>query len=132
MKARICKMLLGLWISTVTAVVHSQEPTDIRPDAVPFMRLKLAHTKEIVEGLALADFDGIARHAQKLSLLSLESNWHAIQSPEYAAASAEFRESVNRLEKAAQDKNLDGTTLAYFEVTLNCVRCHKYLRQVHK
>jgi hypothetical protein len=111
----------GIW-------VWGQE-AETQRDAVPFMRIKLVHTKEIVEGLALGDLDAVARHSQKLSLMSLESNWNVVQTPEYSAASKEFRGSVNRLYEAAKAKNLDATTLAYFEVTLNCVRCHRYLRE---
>ena len=106
----------------------AQDDDSSAADVAPFMRMKLAYTKEVVEGLALSNFDSIATNAQKLNLMSLESTWNAVQSREYGTLSGEFRASVNRLRDSATSRNLDGTTLAYFEVTLNCVRCHRYLR----
>ena len=60
--------------------------------------------------------------------LSMESGWNVQTTPAYLKLSSEFRDSAERLRKAAEKKNIDGSTLAYFEVTLNCVRCHKYIR----
>ena len=116
--------LLTTWVWTG----WSQDNESSQADVAPFMQMKLAYTKEIVEGLALADFDSIVHNAQKLNLMSLESTWNSVQTREYSTLSGEFRASVNRLRDAAKSRNLDGTTLAYFEVTLNCVRCHRYLR----
>jgi hypothetical protein len=45
--------------------------------------------------------------------------------------SSEFRGSAQRLRDHAKEKNVDAATLSYFEVTLNCVRCHKYVRQTN-
>lgn len=95
----------------------------------PFMQAKLDLSKEIVEGLALENYDRLEASAQNLFLLSQESAWNVVQAPEYLGMSAEFRGSVSRLKEAAHARNIDGATLAWFEVTLNCVRCHKYLRQ---
>ena len=93
-----------------------------------FMKVKLDITREIVGGLAMADFTKIAQGAEELKKLSLESGWNVLTTPDYLQLSAEFRGSTDRLRQAAASKNIDGTTLAYFEVTLNCVRCHKYIR----
>ena len=65
-------------------------------------------------------------------LQSQESQWQVIQVEPYLKMSSEFRTSAERLRDAAKAKNLDGATLAYFDMTMNCVRCHKYLRQRKK
>ena len=45
---------------------------DVIPDRVAvFMRAKLAHSQNVLEGLATEDFDLIERGAQELSLASL-------------------------------------------------------------
>jgi hypothetical protein len=99
------------------------------PDKVAlFMRAKLAHADHVLEGLAVEDFEMIERAAQELSLASLDSNWQVLQTEDYVRQSAEFRRSCDALKKAAQEKNLDGATLAWLEVTLKCVQCHKYVR----
>jgi hypothetical protein len=107
----------------------AQEPTAPKPDDVgPFMRAKLAHAQDILAGLALEDFDAIARGAQELALASQAASWQVLQTPEYARQSAEFRRSCESLKRAAKDGNLDGAALAWMEVTMKCVQCHKYVR----
>ena len=41
-----------------------------------------------------------------------------------------IRRIAEKLEKSAKDKRLDGATLAYVDMTLSCVECHKYVRNV--
>ncbi len=95
-----------------------------------FMRAKLAHSQEILKGLTMEDFDMIVKNAQDLSLLSQASQWQVFETPEYVRRSAEFRREADALKEAARKKNLDGATLAYFKVTINCIECHKYVRTV--
>jgi hypothetical protein len=104
------------------------EPTT-RPDQVAtFMRAKLAHSQDVLEGLAIEDFDLIDKGAQQLSLASEDASWQVLQTEDYARQSAEFRRSCDSLRKAAKGKNLDGAALAWMEVTMKCVQCHKYVR----
>ena len=112
----------GLW----AAAAEPQEPNDVGE----FMRLKLDHAKDVLEGLALEDYDLIAKNAQDMSLLSLAASWQVLQTPEYLQQSNEFRRTADALTKAAQDENLDGAALAYVELTMKCVNCHKYVRGV--
>ena len=107
-------------------VASGQPPQADRVAA--FMRAKLAHSQNVLEGLAVEDFGLIARGAHDLSLASQDSNWQVLQTEDYVRQSAEFRRSCDALKKAAQEKNLDGATLAWVEVTLKCVQCHKYVR----
>lgn len=100
-----------------------------RPDQVAtFMRAKLAHSQDVLEGLAVEDFDLIDKGAQQLSLASEDASWQVLQTEDYARQSAEFRRSCDSLRKAAKDENLDGAALAWMEVTMKCVQCHKYVR----
>jgi cytochrome c556 len=93
-----------------------------------FMRLKLEHSQRILEGLALEDFGLIKQHAQKLGSLALDETWQVLQTREYHDYSAEFQQISGRLSKSADDKNLDGAALGYVQLTLNCVNCHKHVR----
>ena len=97
-------------------------------DVAVFMRAKLDHSKNVLEGLALADFDLIARGAQELSLASQESSWQVLQTEDYARLSTEFRRACDGLRSAAKAENLDGAVLAWMEVTQKCVQCHRYIR----
>ena len=106
----------------------TQQQDDRDKPQTVFMQRKLDYTKDIVAGLAMEDFKKISKGAQDLMLLSHESNWNAVNSPEYLKASSDFRETVQRLRAASKAENLDGATIAFVEVTFNCVRCHKQLR----
>ena len=110
----------------------TQEPTvgDKPNDVAIFMRAKLGHAQLVLEGLALADYDLIARGAHDLALASQASSWQVLQTEDYARQSREFRRACESLRFAAKDKNLDGAALAWMEVTLKCIQCHKYVRDV--
>lgn len=95
-----------------------------------FMKAKLEHSQKVLEGLTMEDFDKIAKHAQEMSLLSQASTWQVLQTPEYHDRSVEFRRSVEGLTEMARKKNLEGSALAYVDVTMKCVSCHKYVRKV--
>ena len=124
----VAAMLGGL---LAAGVASRAAQTGVEPDRVAgFMRAKLAHSQNVLEGLSTADYDLIERGAQELSLASLDSNWQVLQTEDYVRQSAEFRRSCDSLKKAAQEKNLDGATVAWMDVTLKCVQCHKYVRDV--
>ncbi|MEI6240012.1 MAG: hypothetical protein WCR51_06460 [Planctomycetia bacterium] len=112
----------------LTAAAVAQEPAPKADAVADFMRAKLAHSQRVLEGLALEDYDLIARGAQELALASQASSWQVLQTEEYARQSAEFRRSCDSLRGAAKAKNLDGSALAWMEVTMKCIQCHKYVR----
>lgn len=94
----------------------------------PFMQRKLDHAKGVLEGLAMENFELIAREAQALSLMSLESNWNVLTTDEYIQQSADFRRAVNVITEAAREKDVHRATLGYVNLTVRCVECHSYLR----
>jgi hypothetical protein len=97
-------------------------------DVQSFMRVKLEDSKKVLEGLTVEDFDMIAKNAQAMGLLSEDAMWQVLQTQEYSQRSRHFREVADRLANAAKKKNLDGASLAYVELTINCIECHKYVR----
>lgn len=99
-------------------------------DVAVFMRAKLGHSQHVIEGLALADYALIARGAHDLALASQASSWEVLQTADYARHSQEFRRSCESLRSAAKEENLDGAALAWMEVTMKCIQCHKYVRDV--
>jgi hypothetical protein len=92
------------------------------------MKAKLAHAQEVLRGMALEDYSIILSNAQKLSRLSQGSGWYTRQTPEYEMFTTELRRHADALAKAAKNRNLDAASLAYFQLTVSCVNCHKYLR----
>lgn len=118
-------MTLVLTIGVAVAQEADRQP----PEKVSkFMRAKLVYSQKLLEALALEDFPAMAKNAQDLKLLSQESIWNVLQTEQYILHSDDFRRRTDALIEAAKKKNLDGASLAYVELTLNCVQCHKYVR----
>jgi hypothetical protein len=95
-----------------------------------FMRKKLESSQSVLEGLALEDFDLIVKGAKDLKATSAAAEFMVIRDPIYTEHAADFRRVVDKLAKAAKEKRIDGATLAYMDMTMSCVECHKYVRNV--
>jgi hypothetical protein len=94
------------------------------------MKQKLVHSQQLLEGIALADFAKIEKNADDLISLSHKAAWRVLQTPDYTRYSDEFRRGCDGIIKMAKQKNIDGASLAYVQVTLTCVNCHKHVREV--
>lgn len=111
---------------------QSKKSTDSGKDLNGLMKRKLESSQKVLEGLAMNDFDNIAKHAGELVSLSNQAEWKALRTPEYEFFSNDFRRIAKEMVKNANRKNLDGATLGYVELTFTCVRCHTYVREVRK
>lgn len=118
--------LAGAWSLSESRQEQEGQPL---PAKRSFMQMKVEHAKEILQGLATEDFDAITKNANDLLVISNQSNWNAFQTPEYIELSRDFRIVAERLRETSREKQIDGATLGYIELTMSCVRCHKYLRE---
>lgn len=127
MKRILVLLVVALPVTVFFAVPgKTKEPNEVSE----FMRLKLEYAQGILEGLALEDFEMIAKNSQDMSLISLDSTWNVVHTDEYAKQSAEFRRTSNALTRAADAKSIDGAALAYVGLTMRCINCHKYVRAI--
>ena len=92
------------------------------------MARKLDHSKGILEGLATDDFELIATNAKVMSTFTQLESWFRADVPEYKAQLELYRVANKELIRQADAKNLDGASLAYVQLTLSCVQCHKVIR----
>jgi hypothetical protein len=92
------------------------------------MKFKLHYAQGVLEGIAMENYPLIRTNAMKLSRLSQSADWRIRQTPEYQRFTTEFRHQADALAKAAADRNVDAATVAYFQLTVSCVNCHRYLR----
>jgi len=112
------------WLQpTAAPAVQVKQPNKIMVE-------KLKQSQKLLEGLALANFETITRSAEDLIQLTKSEEWQAIKTPKYELFTNEFRRAAENVIEKAKMKNVDGATLAYFELTMNCVRCHSYVRDV--
>jgi len=94
------------------------------------MQEKLKDAQKLLEGIALADFKKITVSAEELIQLSKTAEWQVHNTPKYELFTNEFRRAADGVIAKAKVKNIDGVTLAYFEMTMSCVRCHTYVREI--
>ena len=122
---------VGMWMLQLHAKQEPQPKQTTKSDLESFMQLKLDHAKGILEGLATEDFEQIAKNSQALTALSLQSSWNTHTTLAYLDHSSDFRRALNVISKAAHEENLDRAALAYVNMTVQCIECHRYLREKH-
>jgi len=94
------------------------------------MHRKLTCSQKILEGISTNDLDKVSKNAEELVQISKDAEWLVIKTPRYEVHSLEFQRAAENLVEKAKEKNLDGATLSYVDLTLSCVKCHKYVREV--
>lgn len=122
------KYLMAVLTLILTAAVAHEAYAQIRNQ---LMIDKLQNAQKLLEGIALGKFDKIEKHANELVRISKTAEWlNAHKAPRYEVFSNEFQRSAEEIAKKAKEKNMDGVTLAYFDLTKSCVRCHQHIRDV--
>ena len=94
------------------------------------MKEKLKTSQKLLEGIALADYQKVILSAENLVQYTKTEEWMVYKTPKYQVFSNEFRQAAENVISKAKLKNIDGVTLAYFELTVSCVRCHTYVREI--
>ena len=122
-----------------TRTVNAPEPREPRgatpgeksaPILRKFMRRKLGSSTRILEGLVTEDAGKISRGATELLTMSEEEKWRASNDMMYLQHSREFRDTVRKLHVKAKSGSLDGAALAWIDVTMSCISCHDWVRDV--
>jgi hypothetical protein len=94
------------------------------------MKKKLQHSQKVLEGIAVKDFKLIERNAEDLMQISKLAEWRVLKTPQYEVHSNDFRRTTEALIENAKKRNLDAAALNYVDMTLTCVRCHSYVREI--
>jgi hypothetical protein len=105
---------------------HDQQPNKVQQ----LMEKKLQHAQKVLAGVAMGDFRMMASNAEELIQISKLADWRVVKTPRYELHSNEFRRAAESLVQEANQKNVDASALAYVEMTLACVKCHKYVREI--
>jgi hypothetical protein len=127
--ARGVASLLSLalvWFSVAIPPTWGQEPGE--DDLHQLMKKKLQHTQFLIDGLAREDFALIHDHASELKKLGEGSFKRISPNLTYVKFTAEFVSICDELDRRAKEQDLNGATLSYIRLTINCVECHKFTR----
>ncbi len=132
MRAAVTAAILALAsLPFVPALSTGRAEQQEKQNRSEFMRRKLEFSKNVLEGLALEQYPMIEKNAKALKILSQAAEWEVPMIPnatDYVALTSEFQRNTDELVKTAKQGNIDGATLAYVKLTMNCVQCHKYVR----
>ena len=93
-----------------------------------WMKQKLVASQKVLEGMTRGDFDAIEKNAQQMLVLAYLEEWFRADLPEYKAQLHAFDHANGAIVRAARERNIDGVTLAYNQLTISCVQCHKIVR----
>jgi hypothetical protein len=91
---------------------------------------KLENAQKVLGGMTTNNYDEVAKHADELIQISKAVEFRVLKTPQYEMNSNDFRRAAETMIQQAKNKNTDGVALAYVDMTLSCVRCHKYVREV--
>ena len=75
-----------------------------------------------------ADFDQVVQGARALRLLTENEQWRVSPNIAYVRYTEEFVRLAEALEAEGKAQDIDGATLNYVNLTINCVNCHKFVR----
>jgi hypothetical protein len=131
-------LIAALTISVVTTrgpQARAQRPEargddaeDPKDKASLWMKHKLVASQKILEGMTRGDYELIRKSAQGMQVMGYLEGWVRADMPGYKAQLQAFEYANGAIVRAAQDKNLDGVTIAYTQLTISCVQCHKLVR----
>jgi len=93
-----------------------------------WMKAKQKATQEVLAGLTEGDFDKIRTNAQAMNFLGYLEKWAKPDTPGYKEQVSYFDFANRELIRQAKAKNIEGATLAYTQLTISCVQCHKIVR----
>ena len=123
MKKIGCPLLMLVVFTTLMA----RGDETVEKDKSYWMKKKLEYAEKILSGLATEDFEAIGKTARSMSKLSVLENWTRKSEP-YRTQLKIFGYANDELIRMADDKNLDGCAVAYVQLTLSCINCHRVVR----
>ena len=122
-----------LALSATHGALAQKDKDKVDPPPLPseqqVMQVKLKRAQTLLEALVKEDFKSMEQSAGSLAEISRATAFlRAYKTEEYELQARVFQRSADTLAAKAKDKNLDGATLAYLDMTQSCVACHNHFR----
>lgn len=102
--------------------------TRIKDSSDVLMHAKLTSAQNVLAGLVRENFDQIESAAREMKRISQAAEWPRQRDSVYEHYSAEFRRQCAKLENLAKDRNHEGASFTYMQMTTICISCHDYVR----
>ncbi len=135
----LCSLTIWAVLALSTAAAEDQKPA-VKESAAPvgkvddknpsiWMKKKLDYSQNILAGITLEDFDKIADNARAMKGLGKFEGFVRSRNAAYTRQLQLFEETNDEIIRQADNDNVEGVALAFTQLTINCVNCHKVLRQ---
>jgi len=98
-------------------------------EAIAFMRVKLAGSQQVLDGLVSENFELIRSGAVRMKATSEAVKWPTSDDPVYQHHGQAFRNQCDRLVELAEKNDLQGAHYCYLHLTTTCFNCHNHVRQ---
>jgi len=128
MLAAICVAIVGLWQTGIAKGDEKEGASKEQPISF-WMKKKLDYSQNILGGIANADFDKIVENAEAMRTLSKVEGFVRGQTPGYRTQLHIFEESADEIIRQGKKDSVEGAALAFTQLTISCVNCHKRLRE---
>jgi hypothetical protein len=112
-----------------TAGAQEKQPGGQDRQTSFWMEKKLEYSQNILAGIANADYDLIVKNAESMRSLSKIEGFIRRQTPGYRTQLRIFEDATDEIIRQANRDNVDGAALAFTQMTISCVNCHKHLRE---
>ena len=91
------------------------------------MKAKAGYAHRLLDAVVMGDLETARDQAFRLKAVAQTADWNVMDTPEYVRESESFLRATDRLLQSAGSGNPDAAALAYVDVTLSCVHCHRYV-----
>jgi hypothetical protein len=124
----------ALAVVALAGAAHGSDPPAAQAKTAPslWMKQKVTASQNVLVALAREDYDAIRLNANSMLAVGYLETFARADTPGYHALMGDFEYANKSLVLAAKNKNLDGATVAYLQLTISCVNCHKIVRDVSK
>ena len=121
------KILTFAAVSVLVALFGVVTPAQT-PATGRVMREKLGHSQKILEAILTSNFAQLERESAALSKATQSSAWSVLRGPEYVRQSERFLKSLQEMDAAAKERDLDAAMAHYQELTSSCFGCHRFMK----
>lgn len=128
--------MLATWLPADQPPSKSNDPDQsekaaIDPNDRPmsyWMEKKLEYSQQALISLVTGDLEDVQLNATRLNLLNRVERFVRRKNPNYQKQLKSFDLVSADLATQANNKNIEGATLAFNQLTVSCVKCHQTLR----
>ena len=128
----ICSVAIAVYgPSGVAATSPVQDEISAPPDKdvmAKFMAKKLAAAQRALEGVSREDFELIRETTTEMIELSRHEAWEQMASARFVQDTVDFVTAGEFLNRMAEAKDAEGSSLGFMRLTMTCTNCHRHVR----